>query len=117
MVNLRTGERIGNLSKGMRERLQLILVMSRKALLYVFDEPIAAVDPAARDYILETILRNYNEEGAVLISTHLIADIESLMSNVIFLKNGEIVLQGEADALRGKSGLSVDQMFREAFKC
>ena len=103
------------LSKGNKEKVQLVLVMCRKAQLYLLDEPIAGVDPAARDFILDTILNNYNEEGTVLISTHLIADIEKIMDEVIFIKNGEIVKYASADDLREESGKSIDMMFREMF--
>lgn len=103
------------LSKGNKEKVQLVLVMCRKAQLYLLDEPIAGVDPAARDFILDTILNNYNEEGTVLISTHLIADIEKIMDEVIFIKNGNIIKHGSADDLREESGKSIDMMFREMF--
>jgi len=101
----------------MHEKLQLVLVMSRAAKLYIFDEPIAGVDPAARDFILETIIRNYNENGAILFSTHLISDVEGVISRAVFLKNGEVVLDGDADALRSERGMSIDRIFREEFKC
>lgn len=103
------------LSKGNKEKVQLVLVMCRKAQLYLLDEPIAGVDPAARDFILDTILNNYNEEGTVLISTHLIADIEKIMDEVIFIKNGSIIKHASADDLREESGKSIDMMFREMF--
>ena len=116
-VKLETNMRIRELSKGMREKLQLVLTMARKAKLYIFDEPIAGVDPAARDFILETIIKNYNEEGAVLFSTHLISDIEPIMSRVLFLKEGKIIIDGNADDLRESRGKSIDRIFREEFKC
>ena len=107
--------KIKTLSKGNREKVQLILVMSRRAKLYILDEPIAGVDPAARDYILNTIISNYNREAAVLLSTHLIADVEKILDDVIFLKNGEIILQGAADKIRSEKGCSIDAYFREVF--
>ena len=102
------------LSKGTREKVQLILVMSRKASLYLLDEPIGGVDPATRDY---TIIRNYNPEAAVIISTHLISDVEPVLDDVIFLQKGRVVLHQAADSLREEKGQSVDQYFREVFKC
>lgn len=110
-------DRIKTMSKGTKEKINLILVMSRKALIYVLDEPIAGVDPAAREYILNLILTNYNPEAAVIISTHLIADVENILDQVIFIKKGEIVETGSADELRQKSGMSIDGYFREVFKC
>ena len=108
---------IKSLSKGTKEKVQLILVMARKAKLYLLDEPIGGVDPAARDYILRTIIQNYNPEASVIISTHLIADVEQVLDEVIFLKNGEIVLHEDVDTIREEKGTSVDQLFREVFKC
>ena len=105
------------LSKGTREKVQLILVMSRKASLYLLDEPIGGVDPATRDFILDTIIRNYNPEAAVIISTHLISDVEPVLDDVIFLQKGRVVLHQAADSLREEKGKSVDQYFREVFKC
>ncbi len=105
------------LSKGMKEKVQLILTMSRNAKVYFLDEPIAGVDPAARDYILKTIISNYNPSALVLISTHLIADIESVLDDVVFLKNGKVALHKNADEIREESGKSVDALFREVFKC
>lgn len=105
------------LSKGNREKVQLILTMSRDARIYFLDEPIAGVDPAARDYILKTIISNYCEDSLVIISTHLIADIESVLDGVVFLKNGQVVLHKQADAVREEEGKSVDILFREVFKC
>ena len=105
------------LSKGTREKVQLILVMSRRAKLYLLDEPIGGVDPATRDYILDTIIRNYNPEAAVLISTHLIADVEQVLDEAIFIQNGQILLQSDVDSIREEKGMSVDQYFREVFKC
>jgi ABC-2 type transport system ATP-binding protein len=109
--------RFKQLSKGNREKLQLILVMSRKAKLYLLDEPIGGVDPATRDYILETIIHNYNPDAAVILSTHLIADVEKVLDEAIFLKNGQIVLHAQADAIREEKGMSIDQYFREVFRC
>ncbi|MDD7390167.1 MAG: ABC transporter ATP-binding protein [Lachnospiraceae bacterium] len=106
-----------SMSKGTLEKLQLILVMSREARLYVLDEPIAGVDPAARDYILRTIISNYNPEATVLISTHLIADIEQVLDDVIFIKQGRIELFAPVDMIREKEGRSVDALFREVFRC
>ena len=105
------------LSKGTREKVQLILVMSRQARLYLLDEPIGGVDPATRDYILSTIIRNYNPEAAVVLSTHLIADVEQVLDDVIFLQNGHIALHASADSVREERGKSVDQVFREVFRC
>ena len=104
------------LSKGNKEKVCLILVMARQAMLYVLDEPIAGVDPAARDYVLTTILQNYNPEATVLISTHLIADIEQILDEVIFIQTGKVLLQKSVDAIREENGKSVDELFREVFK-
>jgi ABC-2 type transport system ATP-binding protein len=109
--------RIQTLSKGTREKVQLILVMSRNADLYILDEPIAGVDPAARDYILRTIINNYNPNATVLISTHLIGDIEQVLDEVIFLRYGQIVLYNSTDNIREQHGKSVDAYFREVFAC
>lgn len=109
--------KLKNLSKGTLEKVQLILVMSREARLYVLDEPIAGVDPAARDYILKTIITNYNPEATVLISTHLIADVEQVLDDVIFIKDGQLVLFAPVDVIREKEGKSVDGLFREVFRC
>ncbi len=105
------------LSKGNKEKVQLIMVMSRRAKLYLLDEPIAGVDPAARDYILQTIITNYDTEGSILISTHLISDIENILDDVIFVKEGNIVCHQNADTLRNEKGQSVDEIFREVFRC
>ena len=110
-------ESLKSLSKGTKEKVQLILVMAREAKLYLLDEPIGGVDPAARDYILNTIIKNYNPEAAVVISTHLISDIEQVLDDVLFLKNGEIVLASSVDDLRENQNMSVDAYFREVFKC
>ena len=110
-------ERLGAMSKGTKEKVQLILVMSRDAQLYCLDEPIGGVDPAARDYILQTIITNYNEHASVLISTHLIADIENVLDDVIFIQNGHIRLHASVDEIREQEGKSVDALFREVFRC
>jgi ABC-2 type transport system ATP-binding protein len=106
-----------SLSKGTKEKVQLVLVMAREARLYLLDEPIGGVDPAARDYILNTIIKNYNPEASVVISTHLISDVEQVLDDVIFLKEGEIVHTSTVDDLRESQGMSVDAYFREVFKC
>lgn len=108
--------RIKQMSKGTREKVQLILVMSRKAKLYLLDEPIGGVDPATRDYILHTILTNYNEEASVVISTHLIADVENVLDDVIFINRGQVVLHSSVDDIRSEKGCSVDELFREVFR-
>ena len=110
-------QRIKQMSKGTREKVQLIMVMSRKARLYLLDEPIGGVDPATRDYILSTIIGNYEPEATVLISTHLISDVEKILDEVIFIDNGRIVLQSTVDAIREERGMSVDALFREVFRC
>ena len=110
-------ESLKSLSKGTKEKVQLVLVMARESKLYLLDEPIGGVDPAARDYILNTIIRNYNPEAAVVISTHLISDIEQVLDDVVFLKSGEVVLASSVDDLRGSRQMSVDMYFREVFKC
>ena len=110
-------QKIKQMSKGTREKVQLILVMSRKAELYLLDEPIGGVDPATRDYILETIIRNYNPTASVVISTHLIADVEQVLDDVIFINHGQIVLRSSVDDIREQQGKSVDAYFREVFRC
>ncbi len=107
----------GQMSKGTREKVQLILVMSRRARLYLLDEPIGGVDPATRDYILDTIIRNYDENASVVISTHLISDVENVLDDVIFLREGRVTLQASVDDIRAQYGKSVDALFREVFKC
>lgn len=109
--------RIKTMSKGTREKLQLILVMSREAKLYLLDEPIGGVDPATRDYILRTIISNYNENASVIISTHLIADVEQVLDDVIFLREGHVELHESVDEIRNEKGTSVDALFREVFRC
>ncbi|MBR3769189.1 MAG: ABC transporter ATP-binding protein [Lachnospiraceae bacterium] len=116
-LQINPGDRLKTMSKGTKEKVQLILVMSRKADLYVLDEPIAGVDPAARDYILRTILGNYDSSASILISTHLISDIENILDQVIFIKNGEICLDKSVDDIRMEENKSVDALFREVFKC
>ena len=105
------------LSKGTKEKVQLIMVMSRAARLYLLDEPIGGVDPATRDYILSTIISNYNPDAAVVISTHLIADVEKVLDEVVFIDRGHLVLQSSVDQIREEKGMSVDALFREVFKC
>ena len=109
--------KISKMSKGMQEKLQLILVMSREAELYILDEPLGGVDPATRDYILNTILNNFSEGSSVIISTHLISDIERILDEVIFIDKGEIILTGSADEIRKKEKASIDEVFRRKFKC
>ena len=116
-LNLNPDSRIVKMSKGMQEKLQLILVMSRDADLYILDEPIGGVDPATRDYILDTILSNFKEGASIIISTHLISDIERILDEVIFIDKGKIVLSSSADDLRTKEKSSIDEVFRRMFKC
>ena len=116
-LQLPLGQTVRQMSKGTREKLQLILTMSRRAKLYLLDEPIGGVDPATRDYILHTILSNYNPEAAVVISTHLITDVESILDSVIFLNQGKVVLQSTVDDIRETRGKSVDAYFREVVRC
>ena len=116
-LNIPARLRIKQMSKGTREKVQLIMVMSRAAKLYLLDEPIGGVDPATRDYILSTIISNYNPEAAVVISTHLIADVEKVLDEVLFINQGHLVLQSSVDEIREEKGMSVDALFREVFKC
>ena len=116
-LDIDESQRLKSLSKGTKEKVQLILVMSRRAQLYLLDEPIGGVDPATRDYILSTIIGNYNPEAAVIISTHLIADVEKVLDEVIFINQGQVVLQSSVDEIREERGMSVDALFREVFKC
>ena len=109
--------RLKHMSKGTQEKVQLILTMSRNANLYCLDEPIGGVDPATRDYILQTIINNYSENASVLISTHLISDVESILDDVIFLQDGQIRLQSSVEDIREQNGQSVDSLFREVFRC
>lgn len=116
-LNLDREQRIIKMSKGMQEKLQLVLVMSRDVDLYILDEPLGGVDPATRDYILDTILSNFKEGATIIISTHLIADIERILDEVIFIDKGEIILTASADEVREKTNLSIDEEFRRLFKC
>ena len=110
-------QKLSQMSKGTKEKVQLIMVMSRKAKLYLLDEPIGGVDPAARDYILDTIIRSYNPEASVIISTHLIADVETVLDEVLFINQGQIALQSSVDQIREAKGMSVDALFREVYRC
>ena len=116
-LDLDIDQKLSKMSKGMQEKVQLVLVMSRKADLYILDEPLGGVDPATRDYILDTILSNFNENASVIISTHLISDIERILDEVIFIDKGKIVLQSDCDKLRKKENESIDEIFRRMFKC
>ncbi|MCI2058119.1 MAG: ABC transporter ATP-binding protein [Oscillibacter sp.] len=116
-LNIPQKQTIKQMSKGTREKVQLILVMSRAARLYLLDEPIGGVDPATRDYILNTIISNYNPDAAVVISTHLISDVEKVLDDVIFINQGQVALQSSVDQIREEKGMSVDALFREVFKC
>ncbi len=116
-LHIQADQRLKTMSKGTREKVQLILAMSRDADLYLLDEPIGGVDPAARDYILETIIQNYREEATVLISTHLISDVEKTLDDVVFLNQGTVSLVSSVDDIRATHGKSVDELFREVFRC
>ena len=116
-LDLDSKQELSKMSKGMLEKVQLVLVMSRKADLYILDEPLGGVDPATRDYILDTILSNFNEGATVIISTHLISDIERILDEVIFIDKGKIILQSDCDELRNKENGSIDEIFRRMFKC
>jgi len=116
-LNLDPDRRLKTLSKGTKEKIQLILVMSRNADLYCLDEPIGGVDPAARDYILNTIISNYNDNATIIISTHLISDIENILDEAIFIKDGNLYLHSSVDDIREKEGKSIDSLFREVFRC
>ena len=116
-LNINQNSRVKALSKGNQEKVQLVLVMSRRAKLYLLDEPIGGVDPAARDYILNTIISNYDPEATVLISTHLIADVERVLDEFIFLYNGKVIRSGSAEDVREETGKSLDELFREVFRC
>jgi ABC-2 type transport system ATP-binding protein len=116
-LDLDINQKLSKMSKGMQEKVQLVLVMSRNADLYILDEPLGGVDPATRDYILDTILSNFSENASVIISTHLISDIERILDEVVFIDKGEIVLQSDADKLRNKENASIDEIFRRMFKC
>lgn len=116
-LDLDVNENLSKMSKGMQEKVQLVLVMSRKAEIYILDEPLGGVDPATRDYILNTILSNFSETASVIISTHLISDIERILNEVIFIDKGKIILHEDADKLRNKENASIDEIFRRMFKC
>lgn len=116
-LKINENDKLKTMSKGTKEKVQLILVMSRKADIYILDEPIGGVDPASRDYILETILNNFNNNSSMIICTHLISDIETILDNVIFIKDGKIVLNETADNVRNKKNTTIDSLFREEFKC
>ncbi len=116
-LDLDVNEHLSKMSKGMQEKVQLVLVMSRNADLYILDEPLGGVDPATRDYILDTILSNFKENASVIISTHLISDIERILDEVVFIDKGKIVLQSDADKLRKTENASIDEVFRRSFKC
>lgn len=116
-LNINVDEKIKDMSKGTKEKVQLILVMSRNADVYILDEPIGGVDPAARSFIMRTILQNFSEESTLIIATHLISEIENICDEIIFLSYGEIKLQGNVDEIREEKGKSIDALFREEFKC
>ena len=116
-LDLDINQKLSKMSKGMQEKVQLVLVMSRKADLYILDEPLGGVDPATRDYILDTILTNFNEDASVIISTHLISDVERILDEVIFIDKGKIILHEDSDSLRKKENASIDEVFRRMFKC
>ncbi len=116
-LNINPNDKLKTMSKGTKEKVQLVLVMSRKADLYILDEPIGGVDPASRDYILETILNNFNEGSSIIICTHLISDIEKILDDVIFINKGEIVLNSPAEDIRKNEKTTIDKLFREEFKC
>ena len=116
-LNISPDQKMKTLSKGTKEKVQLVLVMSRDAKLFLLDDPIAGVDPAARDYILDTIISNYNPDASIIISTHLISDIENVLDDVVMIEYGHIKLHGSVDSLREEKGMSIDQIFREVFRC
>lgn len=116
-LKLDENQKLSKMSKGMQEKVQLVLVMSRKASLYILDEPLGGVDPATRDYILDTILNNFNHDASIIISTHLIADIERILDEVVFINDGRIILHEDTDELREKENASIDEIFRRMFKC
>ncbi|MBQ8381595.1 MAG: ABC transporter ATP-binding protein [Clostridia bacterium] len=117
LLSVPTAAKIKTLSKGTREKVQLVLVMARRAKLYLLDEPIAGVDPAARDYILSTILRNYDSESTILLSTHLISDIENVLDSFLFIRDGRVICHDRASAVREMRGQTLDEFFREVFRC
>ena len=116
-LNINKDDKLKTMSKGTKEKVQLVLVMSRKADIYILDEPIGGVDPASRDYILDTILKNFNDNASIIISTHLISDVEKVLDDVIFISDGKIILNESADKLRNERKKSIDAIFREEFKC
>lgn len=116
-LDIKSDARLKTMSKGTKEKVQLILVMSRDASLYLLDEPIGGVDPAARDYILNTIISNYSENATVMISTHLISDVEKILDDIIFINQGSIALVSSVEEIREKNNQSVDELFREVFRC
>jgi ABC transporter, ATP-binding protein len=116
-LDLDLNQKLKTMSKGTKEKVQLILVMSRKAKLYILDEPIGGIDPAARDYIINTILTNFSDDASLLISTHLISDLEKVLDEVIFLKNGKVIRSGSTDEIRKETKMSINDLFREEFKC
>ena len=116
-LHIDRNQRLSQLSRGNRKKVQIILVMSRSEKLYMLDEPIGGVDPAARDYILRTIIGNYNPEATVIISTHLISDVENILDEVVFIKEGQLLMQKDVESIRMESGKSIDALFREVFKC
>lgn len=116
-LKINANDKLKTMSKGMKEKVQLVLVMSRKASLYILDEPIGGVDPATRDYILKTIMDNFNDDSTIIISTHLISDVEKILDDVIFIADGKIKLTAGADELRKERNASIDEIFREEFKC
>lgn len=116
-LKIAPNDKLKTLSKGNKEKVRLILAMSRNAELYLLDEPIGGVDPATRDYILDSIINNYSEDGTVIISTHLISEIEKVLDEVVFIKDGKVLLQESVDSLKERTGKSVDEVFREVFKC
>jgi len=115
-LQLDAKQKIGSMSKGMQEKLQLIFVMSRKARLFVLDEPMGGIDPSTRDYILTTILNQYTEDSSVLLSTHLVHDTEQIFDRVVFLKQGRVFINEQVDILRAETGMSMDQYFREVYR-
>ena len=116
-LKISLNQKLKTMSKGTKEKVQLILVMAREADLYILDEPIGGVDPAARDYIIKTIINNYSEKSSIIIATHLIQEIESICDEVVFLSQGNIILQGNVDEIREEKGKSIDALFREVFVC
>ena len=116
-LDLDVNQKLSKMRKGMQEKVQLVLVMSRNADLYILDEPLGGVDPATRDYILDTILSNFNDDASVIISTHMISDIERILDEVVFIDKGKIILHSDADKLRKKEKTSIDEIFRRMFKC